>query len=155
MINAIPGVSCTRPKGAIYMFPRLDPKVHRILDDEKMIFDLLTQPDPVLSEDERETVKASAKKLLEHLHEKLVQDWRRKVDVMNDVDSTIRRVLDQELPETPYTLDIFSSKVRLVFDHVLTAYGDDGESAYTTPRADIYWPTPSSEKNVAKKTMLN
>jgi alanine-synthesizing transaminase len=25
------------------MFPRLDPKVHRILDDEKMIFDLLTQ----------------------------------------------------------------------------------------------------------------
>jgi len=43
MINAIPGVSCTKPKGAIYMFPRLDPKVHRILDDEKMIFDLLTQ----------------------------------------------------------------------------------------------------------------
>ena len=114
-------------------------------EEELAIFDLLTQPDPVLSEDERETVKASAKKLLEHLHEKLVQDWRRKVDVMNDVDSTIRRVLDQELPETPYTLDIFSSKVRLVFDHVLTAYGDDGESAYTTPRADIYWPTPSIE----------
>ena len=43
LINAIPGVSCTKPKGAIYMFPRLDPKVHRILDDEKMIYDLLTQ----------------------------------------------------------------------------------------------------------------
>src|SRR5699024_11824137 len=54
------------------------------------------------------------------------------------------RVLDQELPETPYTLDIFSSKVLLVFDHVLTAYGDDGESAYT-PRIDFQWPAQSEE----------
>ena len=113
-------------------------------EEELAIFDLLTQPDPVLTDDERDTVKASAKKLLEHLHDQLVQDWRRKVDVMNDVDSTIRRVLDQELPETPYTLDIFSSKVRLVFDHVLTAYGDDGESAYT-PRIDFQWPAQSVE----------
>lgn len=113
-------------------------------EEELAIFDLLTQPDPVLTDDERYTVKTSAKKLLEHLHDKLVQDWRRKVDVMNDVDSTIRRVLDQELPETPYTLDIFSSKVRLVFDHVLTAYGDDGESAYT-PRVDFQWPAQSVE----------
>ncbi|WP_114905338.1 type I restriction endonuclease subunit R [Ornithinimicrobium murale] len=103
-----------------------------LTEEELAIFDLLTQPDPVLTADEREAVKASAKKLLEHLHDKLVQDWRRKVDVKNDVDSTIRRVLDQGLPETPYTLDIFISKVQLVFDHVLTAYGDDGESAYTT-----------------------
>ncbi|MCB1631633.1 MAG: pyridoxal phosphate-dependent aminotransferase [Pseudomonadales bacterium] len=43
VINAIPGVSCVKPRGAIYLFPRLDPAVHRILDDEKMIFDLLTQ----------------------------------------------------------------------------------------------------------------
>lgn len=111
-----------------------------LTEEELAIFDLLTQPDPVLTDEERETVKASAKKLLEHLHDKLVQDWRRKVDVMNDVDSTIRRILDRELPEQPYTLDIFTSKVRLVFDHVLTAYGDDGESAYT-PRVDIQWPT--------------
>ena len=115
-----------------------------LTEEELAIFDLLTQPDPVLTDDERYTVKTSAKKLLEHLHDKLVQDWRRKVDVMNDVDSTIRRVLDQELPETPYTLDIFSSKVRLVFDHVLTAYGDDGESAYT-PRVDFQWPAQSVE----------
>ncbi|AMM34752.1 HsdR family type I site-specific deoxyribonuclease (plasmid) [Sinomonas atrocyanea] len=100
-------------------------------EEELAIFDLLTQPDPVLTDDERDTVRASAKKLLDHLHDKLVQDWRRKVDVMNDVDSTIRRVLDQELPEKPYTTNVFTSKVRLVFDHVLTAYGDDGQSAYT------------------------
>jgi type I restriction enzyme R subunit len=99
-------------------------------DEELAIFDLLTQPDPVLTADERETVKVSAKKLLDRLHEKLVQDWRRKVASTNDVNSTIRRVLDECLPETPYTVDIFHTKVQLVFDHVLTAYGDNGDSAY-------------------------
>jgi type I restriction enzyme R subunit len=91
------------------------------------------------AEEERETDKASAKKLLEHLHEKLVQDWRRKVATTNDVNSTIRRVLDQSLPETPYTVDIFHAKVQCVFDHVLTAYGDNGESAYD-PRPDFQFP---------------
>lgn len=110
-----------------------------LTEEELAIVDLLTQPVPVLTDQERETVKASAKKLLEHLHDKLVQDWRRKVDVMNDVDSTIRRVLDQELPETPYTPDVFISKVQRVFDHVRTAYGDDGESAYS-PRIDLHPP---------------
>nr|WP_268952472.1 type I restriction endonuclease subunit R [Mycolicibacterium septicum] len=101
-------------------------------DAELALFDLLTQPDPVLTSEERETVKGSAKKLLEHLHEKLVQDWRRKVATTNDVNSTIRRVLDVSLPQTPYTVDIFSTKVQLVYDHILAAYGDNGESAYDT-----------------------
>ena len=43
LLNQIPGVSCVKPRGAIYLFPRLDPKVHRIHDDEKLVFDLLTQ----------------------------------------------------------------------------------------------------------------
>ena len=43
LLNQIPGVSCVKPHGAIYLFPRLDPKVHRIHDDEKLVFDLLTQ----------------------------------------------------------------------------------------------------------------
>lgn len=107
-------------------------------EEELAIFDLLTRPDPVLTDEERDAVKASSKKLLAHLHDKLVQDWHRKVDVMNDVDSTIRRVLDRELPETPYTPEIFTSKVQLVLDHVLTAYGDDGDSAYTSG-VDVHW----------------
>lgn len=115
-----------------------------LTEEELAIFDLLTQPDPVLTDEQRETVKASAKALLEHLHDVLVQDWRRKVDVMNDVNSTIRRVLDQGLPEEPYSPDIFTSKVQLVFDHVLTAYGDDGESAYA-PRVDYQWSAQSVE----------
>jgi len=41
MLNAIPGVSCVKPKGALYCFPKLDPKVHPIVDDERLCLDLL------------------------------------------------------------------------------------------------------------------
>ncbi|QDQ99417.1 pyridoxal phosphate-dependent aminotransferase [Tomitella fengzijianii] len=41
-LNAIPGVSCVAPKGALYAFPRLDPEVHEIHDDEQLVHDLLT-----------------------------------------------------------------------------------------------------------------
>jgi alanine-synthesizing transaminase len=37
----IPGVSCVKPRGALYAFPRLDPAVHKIHDDEKLVLDLL------------------------------------------------------------------------------------------------------------------
>jgi alanine-synthesizing transaminase len=40
-LNEIPGVSCVKPRGALYAFPRLDPAVHKIADDEKFVLDLL------------------------------------------------------------------------------------------------------------------
>ncbi|MCL2586270.1 MAG: pyridoxal phosphate-dependent aminotransferase [Streptosporangiales bacterium] len=40
-LNEIPGVSCVKPQGSLYAFPRLDPAVHRIHDDEKFVLDLL------------------------------------------------------------------------------------------------------------------
>ncbi|MEY3017387.1 MAG: hypothetical protein RL336_522, partial [Pseudomonadota bacterium] len=43
MINAIPGVSCAKPKGAIYMFPKLDPKRFNIRNDEQFVLDFLRQ----------------------------------------------------------------------------------------------------------------
>ncbi|MCX6486858.1 MAG: pyridoxal phosphate-dependent aminotransferase [Mycobacterium sp.] len=42
-LNAIPGVSCVKPRGALYVFPRLDPEVHDIVDDEKLVLDLLLE----------------------------------------------------------------------------------------------------------------
>ncbi|MDJ0398892.1 pyridoxal phosphate-dependent aminotransferase [Rhodococcus rhodochrous] len=42
-LNAIPGVSCVKPRGALYAFPRLDPEVYDIHDDEKLVQDLLLQ----------------------------------------------------------------------------------------------------------------
>ncbi|MBY4677973.1 pyridoxal phosphate-dependent aminotransferase [Marinobacterium arenosum] len=43
MLNEIPGVSCTKPDGALYLFPKLDPEVYPIKNDEKMVLDLLQQ----------------------------------------------------------------------------------------------------------------
>ncbi|WP_040765865.1 pyridoxal phosphate-dependent aminotransferase [Tsukamurella sp. 1534] len=42
-LNAIDGVSCVKPEGALYAFPRLDPNVHEIRDDEQLALDLLNQ----------------------------------------------------------------------------------------------------------------
>ena len=42
-LNEIPGVSCVKPEGALYAFPRLDPEVHEIRDDEQLVLDLLLQ----------------------------------------------------------------------------------------------------------------
>jgi alanine-synthesizing transaminase len=41
LLNEIPGVSCVKPKGALYAFPRLDPEVYPIVDDERFVLDLL------------------------------------------------------------------------------------------------------------------
>ncbi|WP_263080354.1 pyridoxal phosphate-dependent aminotransferase [Endozoicomonas sp. Mp262] len=43
MLEQIPGVSCVKPKGALYVFPKLDRKRFSIKDDEQLILDLLLQ----------------------------------------------------------------------------------------------------------------
>ena len=41
LITSIPGVSCVRPQGSLYMFPRLDPAIYPIQDDQLFITRLL------------------------------------------------------------------------------------------------------------------
>ena len=43
MLNQIPGVSCVKPKGAIYMFPKLDVKKFGISNDAKWVLEFLQQ----------------------------------------------------------------------------------------------------------------
>lgn len=43
LLNQIPGVSCVKPMGAIYAFPRIDPAACPIRDDERFALDLLQQ----------------------------------------------------------------------------------------------------------------
>lgn len=43
LITAIPGVSCVRPSAALYMFPRLDPKVYPVVDDREFFLELLQE----------------------------------------------------------------------------------------------------------------
>ncbi|HMU86537.1 MAG TPA: pyridoxal phosphate-dependent aminotransferase [Agitococcus sp.] len=41
MLNDIPGVSCTKPEGALYLFPKLDPTIYPIEDDQAFILEFL------------------------------------------------------------------------------------------------------------------
>jgi len=107
-----------------------------LTEEELTIFDLLTKPEPILTDAERDVVKASAKQLLAHLHDKLVVDWRRRAATTADVRVTIRDVLDADLPADPYPPELFDIKVQAVFDHVITAYGDDGSSVYASDRVE-------------------
>jgi alanine-synthesizing transaminase len=43
LITALPGVSCIKPRAALYLFPRLDPRIYPIVDDQQFVLDLLLE----------------------------------------------------------------------------------------------------------------
>src|SRR5580698_6046828 len=43
LLTSIPGVTCVKPKAALYLFPKLDPKMYPIQNDQQFILDLLLQ----------------------------------------------------------------------------------------------------------------
>jgi alanine-synthesizing transaminase len=43
LITAIPGVSCVKPQAALYMFPKLDPQIYPIADDQQFFLELLQE----------------------------------------------------------------------------------------------------------------
>jgi len=43
LITAIPGVTCVKPRAALYMFPRLDPAIYPIKDDQQFFLELLQE----------------------------------------------------------------------------------------------------------------
>jgi alanine-synthesizing transaminase len=43
LITAIPGVSCVKPRAALYMFPQLDPKIYPVQDDQDFFLQLLEE----------------------------------------------------------------------------------------------------------------
>ena len=43
LITQIPGVSCVKPQAALYMFPRLDPKIYPIADDRQFFLEVLKE----------------------------------------------------------------------------------------------------------------
>ncbi|WP_035057333.1 pyridoxal phosphate-dependent aminotransferase [Andreprevotia chitinilytica] len=42
-LTNIPGISCVKPQAALYMFPKLDPKVYPITDDQQFMLELLQE----------------------------------------------------------------------------------------------------------------
>jgi alanine-synthesizing transaminase len=43
LLTEIPGVTCVKPKAALYMFPKLDPKMYPIEDDQQFAYELLAE----------------------------------------------------------------------------------------------------------------
>jgi type I restriction enzyme R subunit len=95
---------------------------------ELAVFDLLARPDPPLSEGEREQVKAIARKLMHHIQDRLVLDWRRKVETREAARVLVKDVLG-ELPDV-YDEEIWNRKVGVVFDHIFASFYDDGGNVY-------------------------
>ena len=42
-LTSMPGVSCVKPQGTLYMFPRFDPKMYPIKDDQQFVLDILEE----------------------------------------------------------------------------------------------------------------
>jgi alanine-synthesizing transaminase len=42
-IDAVPGLSCVKPRGALYLFPKLDLNMYKIRDDQQLILDFLIE----------------------------------------------------------------------------------------------------------------
>ena len=100
-------------------------------EEELAVFDLLTQQEPQLTLAERNEVKTAVKKLLETLkREKLVLDWRKRTQSKAEVKETVRKVLDDELPQ-PYALELFNQKSEAVYQHIYDSYYGEGQSVYT------------------------
>ena len=86
LLTQIPGVSCVKPKGAIYMFPKLDPAVYKIDDDVALILDILEQEQILL-------VQGSAFNIEDTQHLRLV--FLPRVDELEPAVAGIARVLSK------------------------------------------------------------
>ena len=86
LLSQIPGVSCVKPGGAIYMFPKLDPSVYRIDNDVALIMDILEQEKILL-------VQGSAFNIQDSQHFRLV--FLPREDELKQAVYQIARVLEQ------------------------------------------------------------
>jgi type I restriction enzyme R subunit len=101
-----------------------------LTDEELTLFDLLTQPEPKLSDKEKAEVKKVAQALLEKLkREKLVLDWRLKAPVRADVERTIRDEY-RALPGA-YSEQLRREKRNLTYAHIYDNYFGIGKSVFS------------------------
>ena len=102
----------------------------QLSEEELTVFDLLTRPEPDLTESEKNKVKGVAKKLLETLkQEKLVLDWRKQQQSRAAVKLSVQMILD-ELPEC-YEPEIYDQKCEAVYQHIYESYYGDCNSVYS------------------------
>jgi type I restriction enzyme R subunit len=92
----------------------------KLTEEELTIFDLLTRPDPALTEEEKVEVKKVVRQLHERLQDVLVLDWRKKASSRASVLTAIKDTLDEGLPRA-YTPEIYDKKCASLFEHVYEA----------------------------------
>ena len=91
-LNKIKGVSCVKPEGALYMFVKLDPAIHRIYNDEQLVLDLLKQQRILI-------VHGTGFNLSDQQHYRFV--FLPRIDVLEDAINRFETFLEtyQQLPE--------------------------------------------------------
>lgn len=98
-------------------------------EEELAVFDLLTKPDPELTQAQEAEVKKVVRELLAKLRsELLVLDWKKRQQTRAAVQVAIEQELDS-LPDV-YDRDTYKRKCSRVFEHVFEAYQGDGKSIY-------------------------
>ncbi|TKA94267.1 type I restriction endonuclease subunit R, partial [Cereibacter changlensis] len=103
-----------------------------LTEEEKAIFDILTKPEPELTEKERQQVKSVARSLLGTLkREKLVLDWTTKEQARGAVRKAIELTLDAGLPD-PYDEVVFNRKCDTLYRHIFEAYHTGPGGTYAT-----------------------
>lgn len=85
LLTSIPGVSCVKPKAALYLFPRLDPHLYPIADDQQFILELLQAQKVLL-------VQGTGFNWPEHDHLRIV--FLPNVDDLKDAMGRIARFFD-------------------------------------------------------------
>src|SRR5262249_14527928 len=106
----------------------------QLTEEELALFDILTKPDPVLSNSEEAEVKRICKDLLAKLKaEKLVLDWRKRQQARSAVRLTIERELEA-LPKA-YSDDLYNHKCELAYRHVYDSYAGESMSVYAAGSA--------------------
>jgi type I restriction enzyme R subunit len=100
-----------------------------LTEEELAIFDLLTRPEPKLTEAQEAAVKKVARELLDKLQALRVAHWRQNRQTKAAVHSEIRFTLNK-LPEEPYPEAIWTEKVEAVWQYVLQQPGAGGAYAH-------------------------
>ncbi len=103
----------------------------KMTEEELVIFDLLTRPEPELSPDEKSEVKKVAKTLLARLKDLLIINWRQKAAARSRVRLAIEDALDIGLPRA-YDKPMFEKKCSALFEHVYESYPERSNTAYAS-----------------------
>ena len=94
------------------------------------VFDLLIDPDLILSDKDQKKIKKIAEDLLNTLKkEKLTLDWRKQLRARAAVKVAIADTLDQ-LPES-YTEELYTQKCEKVYQHIYESYADAQHYIYS------------------------